>query len=567
MKRAVCLLLCAVMLLCLCGCSNKSGVLPGTGTPGVVETLEWSGFDELIEQSQQETDLEKRSLLLHEAEDMLMKSGAVIPLVHGNRSYLLKPDISGVYQTASGTLYFNQICRQGDPAGKSIQVSVCGEPVSLDYVLNMASDIAILVANTSAGLMRETEDGQCLCDMAESYEVSDDGLTYTFHLRPDLKWSDGAVLNADDFEYSWRRAAANETAAQSQYMYDVIRGYPDNLELSVSDDKLTLQVVLNQPCAYFLSICANPSYFPVYRKQVEGAEGYRDSSGKLQNPGAWASEGGIVTCGAYTIERWNHNESIIFEKNPFYYKASEIPTETIHLMLTSDSATAYNSYEADSIVLTNMIPDDLVDSMQENPEYHVKDLLVTTNLAFNLKSPLFYGMTAEEAAIFRRALGYAIDRSFLSQVAVSSKPDPAISNVPPNISDGTGKHFGDGYDYSEEKGYYSIHSDLDKAREMLKSIGFQFDDDGKLKDTLTVDYLFNGSGSNVSIAACLQADLAQLGINLNLQQMEWNVFLGERRQAKTESYRDAWTSDFNDPYGMLNIFTSYSSNNSFRLGQ
>lgn len=567
MKKAVCALLCAVLLFSLCGCSKKGGSLPGTGTPDVTESFDWTGFDSLIEESRQETDLEKRSLLLHEAEDMLMLSGAVIPLVHGNRGYLLKPDISGVYQTASGTLYFNQICRQGDTAGKSIQVSVCGEPVSLDFVLNMASDIAILVANTSAGLMRETQDGKYLCDMAESYEISDDGLTYTFHLRPDLKWSDGAVLNADDFEYSWRRAAANETAAQSQYMYDVIRGYPDNLDLSVSDDKLSLQVVLNQPCAYFLSICSNPSYFPVYRKQVEGAEGYRDSSGKLQNPGAWASEGGIVTCGAYTIEQWNHNESIIFEKNPFYYKASEVPTETIHLMLTSDHTTAHNAYEADSIVLTNMIPDDIIGSLKNNPEYYSGSLLTTTNLAFNVKSPLFAGMTAEEAAIFRRALGYAIDRSFLSQVAVSTNPEPAVSEVPKNISDGTGKSFGDDYDYSAEKGYYGIHADLDRAREMLRSIGFEFNDDGKLTDPVTIDYLYNGNGSNITIAACLQADLAQLGINLNLQQMEWSVFLGERKQAKTESYRDAWNSDFNDPYGMLNIFTSSSSNNTFRLGQ
>ena len=567
MKKTVCLLLCAVILVCLCGCSESDSSLPGTGTPDVTESFDWSEYDAIIEEARHDTDLEHRSELLHQAEELVMQTGAVIPLLRGQKQYLLKSGVTGVYVTETGLLVFNRIRLSGAKAERPLQVAVCGEPASLDYVIKMASDVGIMVSNTSAGLMYEDEAGQYICDMAESYEISDDGLTYTFHLRDDLRWSDGAPLDADDFIFSWKRAAAAETAAEAGFMFDVIRGYPDNLDLTASDGGMTLKVVLDQPCAYFLSMCANPSYFPVYQKQVEEAKGYKGADGKLQNPGAWASEGNVVTCGAYTVEQWNHNESIIFKKNPYYFKASEVYTETIHLMLTSDSTTAYNAFAADSIVLTDMIPEDIIGALKNGPEYHSKPSLTTTNIGFNIKSPLFAGMSAEEAKIFRRAVGYTVDRTFLSQVATSGNSEPAVSVVPPRIGDGTGSPFGDGYEYSVENGYYSVHADLDKARDLLRSIGFEFNDDGKLETPITVDYLFNGSGSNTAIAACLQADLAQLGIRLNLSQMEWNVYLGERNHASTESFRDAWTADFNDPYGILCVYTSYSSNNHFRLGK
>ena len=117
-----------------------------------------------------------------------------------------------------------------------------------------------------------------------------------------------------------------------------------------------------------------------------------------------------------------------------------------------------------------------------------------------------------------------------------------------------------------EGGYYPSSADLDLAREMLRSIGFSFGEDGKLTRPVTVEYLYNAAESNNAVAACLQADLAQLGINLVLSAMEWNVFLGERKSGRFESARGSWNADYDDPYGMLIMFTSNSANNDPRLG-
>lgn len=566
MKKILCLLLAAIMLLGLTACAQKSTALPGTGTPGVTESFEWSSFDKLIRDAQKEPDAQKRADMFREAEQRILKTGAAIPLIHQTVSHLAKPDVTGVYVGALNTLYFYNIAQKGKNGSEPLQIAVCGEPATLDPVIKLASDINCLTANYSVGLLREDENGKPNCALAESYEVSDDGLTYTFHLKPDLKWSDGSALTADDFVFSWKRAAATETAGEANFMFDMIRGYPNDLDVSAPDAR-TLRVVLSYPCAYFLSVCVHDVYSPVKREQVEGAKGYKDASGKIVSPGAWATEGNIITCGAYTIEKWTHNESIVMKKNPYYYDAENVQTQTLNLMLTSDASAAYNAYQSGGVVLTNMIPSDVVSSLSESPEYFRKTTPGTSYLSFNVKSPLFAGMTAEEAATFRRAIGFAIDRTFLSRVAVSSLPDPAISVVPPGISDGAGGKFGDRTEYTEENGYYSVHADLDKARQMLTSIGFEFGANGKLKDPITVNYLYNGGGANNAVAACLQADLAQLGIRLNLQQVEWNVFLGERKHSTSESFRDGWNSDFNDPYGMLSSFLSDAAGNFYGLGK
>ena len=566
MKKTICILLIAV-LLGLCGCSANSDVMPGAGEPDVTAGFDWSAYDALIEATRTETDLEKRSQMFHQAEELVMQTGAVLPLTYGTKSCVVKADVSGVYQATTCEIFFDRIRREGVPADEPLQICICGEPMTLDPILKMANDIAMIAGNTSAGLLRENAQGQYECVLAERYEISDDGKTYTFHLRPDLKWSDGAPLTAEDFAYAWKRATAKETAAEAGYLFDCIRGYPEDLDLTVSDNGQTLTVVLAHPCAYFLSLCAKVEFGPAYRKQVEGAEGYKDENGKVVNPGAWASEGGLVSCGAYYVKSWTHNESIVLEKNPYYFKADEVPTQTINLMLTSDTTAAYNAYVADSVVLIDKVPEDIADEIADTPEFHSRPSLTTSYIAFNVDSPLFEGMTAQEAATFRRALGFAVDREFLCAIATSGRSRPAVSVVPPNIHDGTGKTFGEGYEYDEAKGYFSVKQDLGKAREMLESIGFRFGSDGELVDPITVDYLYNPSDSNAAIAACLQADFAELGIHLNLVQMEWNVFLGERRQANAESFRGAWTSDFDDPYGMLNIFTSDSANNDYKLGK
>lgn len=569
-KTIFVLALACMMIMSLSACSGSSNALPGTGTPGVVEKIDWSGYDSLLYESTRETDPVRRALLLHKAEDMLIESGAIGPLTTSGDYTLVKQDISGVCFANNGNIDIRYIEKAGSDPKESIGVCLCTELTKLDPPANTAADMSYIAQNTYARLMTKDNAGNISPELAESYSISEDGLTYEFVMRDGLKWSDGSEFNAKDFEYSWKRAAASENAFEYGNMYDCISGYPDNLDVKASDDGKILTVRLANPTAYFLELCCHSSYTPVQQKQVEEADGYKDASGKLLNPSAWATSAPFISNGAYVIDSWVHNESITLKKNPYYYDAANVKTETVIMMLTSDTSSAYSAYRTGDIaVLHGLVPSDVLPTLKDGPEFHLYMRSASTNLMFNVKSPLFEGMTKEEAATFRKAVFLAVDRQFTVDVIGSGNTMVCGTYVPKGMSDGTGKKFSEteGYTYPEEDGYYNAQPDLDKAREMLKSIGFEFGNDGKLKDPVTIEYLYTAAGNNEARAVALQADLAQLGINLALSSREWAVLLGEQSNGNYDLVTTTWNADFDDPYNFLSLYITDSPNNRAQLGR
>lgn len=556
-------------LLMLTGCAGQTSSLPGTGAADEVEFLEWQSYDDKMHQAAMETDHTARALLLHEAEDQLMDSGAMIPLFHGVQSYLQKPDVSGCFVVKGDLMDVTHIRKEGASPKDPISLRIIGEPKNLDTGTSAAESMQIH-QNISDGLLRLDEGDEVIPALAESYTVSEDACTYVFTLRDDLKWSDGSPLTAEDFVYSWKRMADTGNALENIALLDCIRGYPNDLCVSASEDGKTFTVELASPCAYFVELCTMPPLFPVKREQVESAPGYRDASGKVIDASAWAREGGIVSCGAYVVAEWKHNERITLKKNPYYYNADQVYAETLYLMLSNDGTSTYAAYRSgDVCLLFGAIPNDLVPALRNDPEYHYGPILNTHSISINVNAPIFKGMTVEEAKTFRKAIGWAIDRSFIVNVALTGIETPATTYVPKDMNAGMEEPFGStpGYTYPEEDGYYSETADLDRAREMLTSIGFEFGKNGKLKDPITVEYMYNPAGSNELVAVCLQSDLAQLGIRLTLASREWNVFLGERRNGNCELARDGWNADYNDPNGMLALYCTGDPNNNPHLGQ
>ena len=232
-----------------------------------------------------------------------------------NDIYLQKEAVTGVYANAYGFKYF-MFADNGD--NTTLKINLASEPDKLDPALNTTVDGACLAVNSFEGLCTYNDKGEVTNAFAEDYTVSDDGLTYTFTIKDGLKWSDGSELTAKDFEYSWNRAANPETGADYAYMFDPIAKKDDGtLDAVASEDGKTFTVKLVAPCVYFLDLCAFPAYYPVQQASVEAVEGWEE------NPGAWALEAGFVTSGAYTLESWNHNESMVYVKNPNYYRADE----------------------------------------------------------------------------------------------------------------------------------------------------------------------------------------------------------------------------------------------------
>ena len=191
---------------------------------------DWAAYDALIAQIKETADFVEREALMHQAEDMLMETGCIIPLYYDNDSYLAKDDVHGVYSNLYGMKYFLYATNE---SGSTLRINLASEPDRLDPALNTTLDGGCLAVNSFAGLYAYDESGALVPNLAESYSVSEDGLTYVFTLKEGLKWSDGSPLTAADFEYSWKRAADPETGAGYSYLFAVIEGY-DSGELNAT---------------------------------------------------------------------------------------------------------------------------------------------------------------------------------------------------------------------------------------------------------------------------------------------------------------------------------------------
>lgn len=525
---------------------------------------DWSAYNALIAEVKSETDFAAREAKMHEAEDILMETGAIMPIYYYNDLYMQKEGVEGIYSNLFGFKFF-QYATNGD--SDTLRLNLASEPDHLDPALNSSVDGACLAITSFGGLYTYDAEGNLTPDFATGYEMSEDGLTYTFTMRDGLKWSDGADLTAKDFEYSWKRAAATATAADYSYMFNGIKGYPDDLAVAASEDGTTLTVELEAPCAYMLDLMAFPAFYAVPQQAVEAVEGWEE------NPGAWANEAGFVTSGPYTLTAWTHNESMTYTKNPNYWDAENVKLETLEFMLSADDTAIYAAYQAGDVDFIDTVPTDEIQNLKDNPEFHIIDNLGTYYVGFNVKSHLFDGKTVEQANAMRKAFSKLIDRDYIIETVGQCEQKPANAFIPEGMADGNGGVFkanDDAYTYPDEEnvGYYDYEVDVEGAIELLKEAGFEFDGEMLSASTpISFEYLTNESSGHVAIAECIQQDLAAVGIEMTIRTCDWNVFLDDRKAGNYDIARNGWIADFNDPINMLEMWTTDSGNNDCQFGR
>lgn len=530
---------------------------------------DWKEYDSLIEEIQTTTDMTERIAKMHKAEDILMGTGAIIPIYYYNDLYMQKSDVTGIYANLFGFKWFQFASCPRDV----LKVNLASEPAKIDPALNSSVDGACMCVNLFAGLYTYDAEGNLQPDLADHsnpYTLSDDGLTYTFTLQGGLKWSDGTPVTTADFVYSWNRVAADLTAADYQYMFDIIARNDDGT-LNVKADGNKLTVVLKAPCAYFLDLCAFPAYLPVPQAQVEAASDWQT------NPGSWAAEAGFVTNGAYTVSEWKHNESMVLTKNPNYYRAEEVKINQIDFMLSADDTAIFAAYQSGNLDYADTVPTNEVPNLKNDPEFHVIDNLGTYYAAFNVNSKLFEGKTVEQAIAMRKAFSLLIDRNYIIDTVGQTGQKIATSFVPEGMADGQGGIFKkntDKYTFPDKDsiGYYpSEKSDecVEEARKLLESAGYKFTADGLLDSStpMNVTYLTNDGTGHIAIAESMQQDLGEVGIKMTIDTREWNVFLDERKQGHFDFAREGWLADFNDPINMLEMWATESGNNDCQFGR
>lgn len=584
MKKLLALLMAMIMVLAVTACGGgktgddtKATDAAGTAATGGDEPAagasadkpDWTEYDALIKEIKAATDMKERVALMHKAEDMLMDTGAIIPLYYYNDEYMMDDALTGFWATNGGGKYFmySEI-----PGKDTLRLNIASEPDRLDPALNSSVDGSILAANSFAGLCTTNENNEIVPNLAESVEHNEDYTEFTVKLRPDLKWSNGDKLDANDFVWSWKRAADAETGADYKYMFDCIEGYPDNLAVEASEDGSTLTIKLAAPTPYFPELLSFTCYLPVHQASVEGAEGYKDADGKILDAGAWALEAGFVSNGAYTLEEWKHNESMTYVKNPNFFRADDVKFEKLVFTLTADNTVALQAFLNGDLDFIDAVPADERENMQKDPRFHVVDNLGTYYVCFNVNNQELFGdLTWEQACNLRKAIGHLIDRQYIIDSVAQNKQVLATSFIPEGMADGNGGIFRANtadykFPYEEDLGYYPAEPDVDKALELLEAAGFEVEN-GKLVTPISFEYLTNESDSHEKVAQLIQDDLKAVGIEMQIKTQSWDNFLSERKAGNFGVARNGWVADFNDPINMLEMWTTDSGNNDCQLGK
>lgn len=536
------------------------------GLTGDGQAPDWTSYDELINSIYSETDGATREEMMHQAEDIVMATGAVMPIYYYNDLYLENTAWSGDYANLSGTKFFLYAKKNGEPADV-MRINLASEPDHLDPQRNTSVDGASLASNSFVGLYTYDSDLNIVPALADGDpEISDDGCTYTIHMKTDLKWSDGSTLNANDIVNSWNRAADPATGCDYAYLFSVFDGYGDgtdpDINVTALDDN-TIQFTLVAPCPYMMSLLAFPLFFPV-PEEAFGSD-------------TWANEAGFVTDGAYTLQSWTHNESMTYVKNPYFYDADNVSVDELDFMLSADDTAILAAYQSGDIDYADTVPTGEIANLKDGDDFHIIPYLGTYYVGFNVNSDLFAGKTVAQAAAMRRAMGLLVDRQYIIDTIGQTEQEIATSYIPAGMSDGNGGVFksnDDDYAYPVEDGYFedlSVAGDanVEEARKLLEYAGYEFDEDGTLSDStpLHLNYLTNEGSAHEGIAQAIQQDLSAIGITMDISVEDWQTFLNDRKQGNFDVAREGWLADYDDPINMLEMWMTDSGNNDCQFGR
>ena len=450
--------------------------------------------------------------------------------------------------------------------GSGFTVQLGPNPETLDPALNSAVDGANTIITIFEPLLLIDENNDVIPGQAESYEVSEDGLTWTFHMRDGLKWSDGSDLTAKDFEYSFKRMADPNTAAPyAETAVGMIAGFdeaqgnpdpetgesttdpnPDALQVVASEDGKTLTVTLSYPCSYFDKLAAFAALSPVQEATVEA------------NGDGWCTSPDTFVCnGPYMITDWTPSERIVLSKNPNYvggWDSSKIVSDNITLLLLEDSSASYAAYNSGEAQLVKDVPTDEIPSLtkaEDGGDFYVDSLLGTYYISLNDQREPFTDVRV------RKALSLAIDRDYVANVIMQGTYSPAYNMVGPGIVDAEeGTMFIDNANGGEGYIGSDYEADLEEAKKLMEEAGYP---GGEGFPTIT--YSANDAGYHIPVAEYLQQAWSELGITMNIDKVDWASFLPLRRAGDYDISRNGWVMDYNDASNMLELFTTGNGNN------
>jgi oligopeptide transport system substrate-binding protein len=405
-----------------------------------------------------------------------------------------------------------------------------GDPSTIDP--GLAEDIPSMTIARAAfdGLLRLDADGTIKESVAEKYEVSPDGLTYTFHLR-DSSWSNGDPVTAQDFEYAWKRVLDPQTASGYAYqLYYLKNGEAfhsgkakaEDVGVKATDDK-TLVVTLEHPAPFFPQLVASVTYLPVNKKVVAGNKDW------AKTPEQYVGNGPFV------LKTWEHKSKIVLEKNDKYWDKDRVKLSKLEISMIEDANTELSMFENGDLDWAGSplsdLPLDAMNALKESGKMQTQPTAGTYWYIFNTQKPPFTNKK------IRQAFAYAINRQEIVDNVVPFKSTPALGILPTTMA-------------LKPEGYFK-DGDVETARKLLaegmKELGIS-----KLPE---IEILYNTSEEHQRIATVIQDQWRKaFGIEVKLRNMENKVRREEMKAGNFQIGRSSWIGDFNDPINFFEVF-------------
>ncbi len=417
------------------------------------------------------------------------------------------------------------------------------EPMSLDpQVSTGVPENNIIMALFEGLVSRDPVNLTPVPGIADRWEISDDGLVYTFHIRDNARWSNGEPMTAEDYRWSWMRELDPMMASEYAYMLFPVKNAEryftgevddfDQVGVKVLDDH-NLQVTLENPTPYFLQLLDHHSTYAVPQKVIlahgEMTDHYSD----------WTRPGNMVGSGPFVLTEWKLYHEIKVEKNPYYWDADKVKLNAIYFYPIENYSTAERMFRVGQVHKTYELPLDKVpyyreyapEKLQNNPYFG------TYYYQFNLTRKPFDDVRV------RQALSMAIDRQAIVDMVMYGVVDPGMTMTPPGVN---------GYEPPR-----IIEFNPDKARQLLAEAGYP-----NGEGFPPVELLYNTNESHRKIAVAVQQMWKKyLNVEIALTNQEWKVYIDSRNRLDYDIARAGWIGDVTDPMNFLDLGLSTNGNN------
>ena len=411
------------------------------------------------------------------------------------------------------------------------------EPQTLDPHLSEGVPTANILRDLFEGLTTTAPDGRIVPGAAIHWDISRDGLTYTFYLDPDGRWSNGEPVTAHDFVWSWQRVVDPETgAAYGRMLAPVVNAEaifsgelpPEELGVTALSDT-TFQVRLDDPTSYFLGLLTHPTTYPVFRPALE-------EHGSLH-----MRPGNLVSNGAFHLTDWQVRSRVVLEKNEYFREADNVIIERVVFYPFEDENTEFNRFRAGDLHWTYQVPSAQFSWLKNNMDEALKisPWFGTYFFSFNLTREPF-----EDNLALRQALNLAIDRQIITERVTRFGEMPTFNLVPPGLPN---------YQpYKPEHAEWSQEEREEEARRLYRQAGYSE------SQPLTVELRYNTSENHRKISVAIAAMWKQvLGVRTRLVNEEFRVFLQNRAQRRvTQAFRAGWIGDYMDAFTFLELYHS-----------